>query len=287
MFGYIRPLKGELKVKEYEQYKAVYCGLCHRLKQKYGFCARFVINFDFTFLAMLLGNNDESRYEFKRCGASPFKKKRCAVQTNGLEQAADFSVILYYWKLMDTARDETLIKRLGAYCASLLLRRAYKKAKANAPAFDGMVTRCLGELRELEAARSASIDETADKFAAILRCAADETGDDNSRRIMSQLFYHVGRIIYLLDAVDDLKDDYESGLYNPLIYRFELTSPELMPEDRNAMTITLAHSQAMLASAFALLDTGTYSDVLTNIIYDGLPWVAGRVFAGTWGKTEK
>ena len=287
MFGYIRPLKGELKVKEYEQYKAVYCGLCHRLKQKYGFCARFVINFDFTFLAMLLGASGEAKYEYKRCSASPFKKKCCAVRDQGLDIAADFSVILYYWKLKDTAQDETFFKKLGAYGASLLLKRAYNKAGANAPDFDRAVIKNLQELRQLEAAQSASIDETADKFAAILCCAANYMENENDRRILSQLFYHVGRIIYLLDAVDDLKDDYKSGSYNPLIYRFELTSSELAPQDRKTMAATLAHSQAMLASAFALLDMGTYSDVIANIIYDGLPWVAGRIFAGTWGKEPR
>ena len=28
MFGYVRPFKPELRMKEYEAYKAVYCGLC-------------------------------------------------------------------------------------------------------------------------------------------------------------------------------------------------------------------------------------------------------------------
>jgi hypothetical protein len=32
MFGYVRPYRDELKVKDYELYRAVYCGLCHSLK---------------------------------------------------------------------------------------------------------------------------------------------------------------------------------------------------------------------------------------------------------------
>ena len=41
MFGYVRPYKPELKVKEYELFRAAYCGLCWSLKEKYGADAGF------------------------------------------------------------------------------------------------------------------------------------------------------------------------------------------------------------------------------------------------------
>jgi hypothetical protein len=79
MYGYIRPLKGELKVREFELFRSVYCGLCHTLKKRYGFPARFALNYDFTFLTMLLTGEDFFyRCEYRRCSASPFKKKPCA-----------------------------------------------------------------------------------------------------------------------------------------------------------------------------------------------------------------
>ena len=33
MFGYVRPFKSELLVREYDQYKAAYCQLCRALKE--------------------------------------------------------------------------------------------------------------------------------------------------------------------------------------------------------------------------------------------------------------
>lgn len=36
MFGYIVVHKPELKVREYETYRASYCGLCHSLKKQSG-----------------------------------------------------------------------------------------------------------------------------------------------------------------------------------------------------------------------------------------------------------
>ena len=35
LFGYIQPLREELKIKEFEAYKAVYCSLCKQLGKKY------------------------------------------------------------------------------------------------------------------------------------------------------------------------------------------------------------------------------------------------------------
>lgn len=53
MFGYVRPLKGEMKVREYEQYKAVYCTLCKELERHYGLLAKFALSFDITFYAVV------------------------------------------------------------------------------------------------------------------------------------------------------------------------------------------------------------------------------------------
>ena len=55
MFGYIIAEKSELRIKEYDMYKAVYCSLCKTLGKKYGVISRFTLSYDFTFLGLLLG----------------------------------------------------------------------------------------------------------------------------------------------------------------------------------------------------------------------------------------
>jgi hypothetical protein len=54
MFGYIRPLKGELKLREFEKFRACYCGLCSALGKEYGITSRLILNYDFFFLAALM-----------------------------------------------------------------------------------------------------------------------------------------------------------------------------------------------------------------------------------------
>ena len=53
VFGYIKPVKAELKVKEWEAYQGIYCGLCKQLAERYGLFARMTLNYDFVFLAVL------------------------------------------------------------------------------------------------------------------------------------------------------------------------------------------------------------------------------------------
>ena len=53
MFGYIAPLKSELKVREYEVYNAYYCAICHAVKRRYGELPRLLLSYDAVFVAML------------------------------------------------------------------------------------------------------------------------------------------------------------------------------------------------------------------------------------------
>ena len=89
MFGYIRPSKPHLSEQDEARFQSVYCGLCHELGRKYGFAARFVLNFDFTFLAILLSDAQEPECESCRCAAHPCKAQCIMAHTVALETAAD------------------------------------------------------------------------------------------------------------------------------------------------------------------------------------------------------
>ena len=76
LFGYIRASKGDLKVKEYEFYKAVYCSLCKTMGREYSPLSRFTLSYDFTFLALLnIALKDGcDAVERKHCVFNPLKK---------------------------------------------------------------------------------------------------------------------------------------------------------------------------------------------------------------------
>ena len=101
MYGYVRPPAGILSEEELERFRRMYCGLCHTLGQRYGTAARFILNYDFTYLAILLSGGDEGPSTAARCMVSPLKKRDYLCTTDALALAADESVILAYWQLRD------------------------------------------------------------------------------------------------------------------------------------------------------------------------------------------
>ena len=160
MFGYVKPLKCELKMREWEDYQAAYCGLCHTLKRRCGFFARFVVNYDFTFLALLLSGISGNVYsaERRRCVASPIRRKPVCTCDPAFDFAADASVILAWWKICDAVEDAAGVERLKARIGRRFLRGAYRRAAQRRPAFSSQVRACLDELRQLEKQRVPSLD---------------------------------------------------------------------------------------------------------------------------------
>ena len=287
MYGYVRPVKGELKVSEYERYHGVYCGLCHTLARRYGFSCRFLVNYDFTFLAMLLAGPEQPDICRRRCAAHPVRGVECPMATASLETAADMTVILGWWKLADVAADAKAPVSWACRAACGVLKRHYKRAAARQPAFAEAVEKNLRALRRLEGEDGASLDEAADKFALILRSIGEGQRTEPLRRITGELLYHLGRIIYILDAVDDLPEDVARGGYNPLLRRFDLAEGKLAPADAKTLRAGLQLSHNALAGAFALMDEGIYSGIVSNIIYLGLPAVTQAVFSGQWKASAK
>ncbi len=281
MFGYIRPLQPELKVKELEQYKACYCALCRALKENYGTPARFVLNYDFVFLAMLLWDAGEGcEYETGRCPLRPVKGKHMCKRSQTLDRCAGYSIILAYWKMRDTVSDEGFFKGLAARVSSAVIKRAYKKAAAQYPIFADTVKTKLQELSALEKLNELSMDKTADKFAQIL-CAATPESREASSRAKRQIFYHMGRWIYILDAANDISDDIKSGNYNPIVARYGLVDGEISAEIKNELRVTLKHSENLITSAYELLPENYWVGIIRNILYLGMPFMCDGVLEGT------
>ena len=283
MFGYVRPVRDELKVRTLRDYEAVYCGLCRSMGRGSGLVARCFLSYDMVFLAMLLTPEETMVSGLCRCPARLWCRRKPCVGMRGVDHAADVGVILSYWKLRDTVSDGGFWRRQGARLLSLLLRRGYRRAAGRLPGFDREMRSCLDELHQLEQARSPSIDRTADAFARILQAAAPPRGDPARDRALRQLLYHVGRWIYLLDAWDDRTEDRKSGAYNPILCRF----PDHVEENREYLRTTLRHSRNLAASAMGLLELGRWEEAVNNIVYLGLPAVEELVFSERWSAAKK
>ena len=162
----------------------------------------------------------------------------------------------------------------------LIFKRAYEAAAAARPDFDAAVRERLRELHDLERENCASLDRPADTFARLLSAAADGIKNPIRRRVLEQIFYHLGRWIYLIDAADDLKRDAKTGGYNPVALRFGLRDGVWTPEARRQFSDTLDHSIHMMATAFELWDFGPWREILQATIYQGLFQIGRAVLDG-------
>ncbi|MBQ3356558.1 MAG: hypothetical protein IJG45_05510 [Oscillospiraceae bacterium] len=284
MFGYVLPRRDKLSEAENDRYRAAYCGLCRCLKERYGFRARFLVNYDMTFLYFLLQEGQAKQPERCFCPAKPFCKKDCLPPDGVMDYAADMTVLLSCWKLRDARHDDGFFKRMAAGFCLRLYKRAFQKASAARGKENCVFAEQLARLSSLEEQRCESIDRAADAFATLLKACAGYHADENLRRMKELLLYHVGRFLYLTDALEDLPKDNRTGAYNPLRYRYRLQDGALTQADREQFMETVDASISMAASALELLPETADRAILHNIIYNGLPAVLHSVADGSFRK---
>ncbi len=286
MFGYVLPRKDKLSEEQKKRYGAAYCGLCHSLKENYGFKARFLVNYDITFLYFLLQEGESKIPEQCACPARPFCRKPCLPRDEVMDYGADMTLLLSYWKLRDARQDGGFFRRLGAGLGLWLYKKDYKKAAGRQKEADEAFSRELEKLQGLEKGKCPSLDRPADAFACLLKvCARGK--NEAEKRAREFLLYHVGRYLYLVDALEDLPKDVKKDSYNPLRYRYELRDCQLSPEDKTQLLQSIDASISMAASAYELLPRSADSEILENIIYYGLPAVLNSVAQGSFRKRGK
>lgn len=272
MFGYVRIFKPELKMGEYDHYKGVYCTLCKRLGKRYGTVARLTLSYDFTFVALIYAALADSCTGWKkgRCVYNPLKKCLYCGETAAVDTAADYAMLLLYYKLCDNVADESGFKRFGARLLRGLLSRAHKKAAALHPDEEEWVKTYLARQQELET-RTVSTDEAAEPTAVLTgKLLSSKATEEKTRRVLDRLGYCIGRFVYLADAADDLEKDRKKGGFNPLLPLYEKEGQAAVNAFVQAsLTGTVSEAKA----AYELLEIRRFDGVLRNILWQGLPAV--------------
>ncbi|NJP40742.1 hypothetical protein HCH52_06715 [Oscillospiraceae bacterium HV4-5-C5C] len=150
MYGNVRPLKEELKIREYNLYRGYYCGLCQAIRLNYGQLPRLSLSYDLTFMAIFLHALQPAQPEWAQvsCLVHP-RKKRPSVQSDpGLDYSAAVSVLLAEAKLQDNIQDGE--SRLLNQAIKLIWQRAAAAAKKRYPLAWERIQRHLSELNAAE-----------------------------------------------------------------------------------------------------------------------------------------
>ncbi len=283
MLGYVKTESQELRMREYHYYRALYCGLCHRMGKCTGQCSRFTLSYDFVFLAAvrLSLTGEQVTVKKQRCFLHPFRPRLTVQKCNALDFCADASALLVYHKILDDLDDERGIKKLRARLSRSLLSRAYKRAKKRYPTLDKTIAAQLAKLSEYEADTHADLgaDALAEQFGLLMQAVFAEGLTDTNARIAATIGRAVGHWIYLADAADDFEEDQKRGRFNPYLRVFGD-----FPTDADWENLRLALT-ALLCEAergFLLIDSypaPELQEILSNILYLGLPQAADKIHA--------
>ncbi len=98
---------------------------------------------------------------------------------------------------------------------------------------------------------------------------------DDPRQLLARIGYHMGKSIYLIDAVDDIEENIRSGTYNPLLFRFSYdkdaeTTEEFRRRIEPDLRFNLYHYLAELSNYTNSLDIKKNNGIIDNVIYLGL-----------------
>ena len=271
MFGYVTAYKPELKIKDYEAYKGVYCTLCKEMGKEYGLLSRFLLSYDGAFYVLYkMGiRNEKTNAEQSRCTFNPCKKcLKITCDSDIYKTASAITVILAYFKLKDNLNDSKTFKKLFLYFLLPYFVLLKNKAIKKHPEVYETIEKGMQEQFEVEKDNEISLDKSAHSSAKMLSWlfSFGECGEIAEK---SQKFgYHLGRVVYFLDAYDDYKDDIKSDSFNPF------KASQNIEEDAK---ISIRLSIGELTNIMQEISFNKVTSIIENIIYDGLNYQLERI----------
>ena len=219
MFGFLTARTDLLDEERTARYKACYCGLCRSLRSRRGLSAALTLNFDMSFLVLLLSSlyEPEEKGGSDPCIAHPFGERGWFSSEIG-DYAADMNVALGYLKCLDNWRDDG---SLLSVAEAGLLRRAWNEIRGEYPRQCRAMEDSIRTLSEIERENREAPDEAAAAFGALMG-ELFVLRDDRWSASLRAMGDALGRFLYIMDACVDLGADTARNRYNPFRRRYGL-----------------------------------------------------------------
>lgn len=264
MFGYININKKQLSEDDYHTYQSYYCGLCQTLKKNCGARGQMLLNYDMTFLIVLLTGlyepQDEQSETFT-CAVHPAKKRKCCINAI-TDYAADMNIILAYHNLVDDWKDD---KNYAKKKIAELIKADYDAAAKRNPRQAEAVEKYMEKLAAYEESQERNIDLvaglTGEMLGEVFAWKQDEWYDE-----IKTLGMYMGKFIYMMDAYEDLEKDEKSNSYNPLLFLKEEHGDNFETLCRLMMTSLMSEC----AKSFERLPILLHAEILRNVLYSGV-----------------
>lgn len=292
MFGYVKPDKDNLLVKDLALYKATYCGLCAIIKKNVSFILPLTLSYDFVFLAMVRSALAKEKCSITkgRCKYNPLKRCAYSVCEKETLYTAESALILTTLKLEDDIadKDSSFLKKIGVSIFHRYLSGKLKKLLKRNSEYKGLVDSLrlkLKELRALENTNSTELDLACGIFGDIMAEITSFGFDNTTGTLAREIGSSIGRYIYLADAVDDYKKDEKTGAYNPLIAAYGSSEGVKSNLKEIDVAFSMFAKRAVLASE--LLDDSEYSRIINNVVSQGIGAEAYRIMTKKGDKNDR
>ena len=278
MFGYIKPYKPNLRLKDITKYSNFYCALCDQLKKDYGFASRFILNYDITFLLLLLNHFDDNETKNRkfRCPYNLFKIKKVRLSAGALQYSAFINYWLVTEKLLDDYNDDNSF--LKAILRKILISK--RNFKIRQYTYEDKVKKLSSLLHqvyqsETNITNSLEFDRLTNSFGEFF---AEIFFVDNitfhKEDLFRKLLFQIGKWIYIIDAYDDFEKDKKKNRFNLLYSLSENDKMEKEEAFEKTFSIhlqlkhkidTLLHDLEDVLNDECLLNILTYG--LDNVFY--------------------
>ena len=262
MFGFVEANTKALSEAQLHRYRGAYCGLCRELKLRHGSISRMTLNYDMTFLVLLLSSmyEPEEQGGEGRCLAHPIHR-RMWWRNRFTAYAADMNVALAYYNCMDDWADD---KKVLSLAEAKLLESHYQRVAKQWPMQCDAIETCMRELREIETDETSAPDAAVNSFGKLMgvlfSVEKDPVWEDEFRNFGESL----GRFIYVMDACVDYAKDKKRGNYNPLL----AMQGEDMTEEEKLMLLKVLIGEC--TARFERLPLVQDVEILRSVLYSGV-----------------
>lgn len=279
MFGYVRADTPYLYIKDDNLYRAMYCGVCKGIGQVCGQAARMGLSYDVTFLSVILHNiaGVDVKIEKSHCLTHCIRTRQMAEVDELTRRLGALNTALVYYKYTDDIQDGD--KGRGK---RLWFKRGFQKVKQKYPEIERIVRENLANQEKVEKAKTESLDRAADATANMLAEFSDYALGEKKTSATHNLFYAVGKWIYLIDALDDYDKDVKKGAYNPFALAFQATCKKELLEGKSGEDVRYAFHALFfdIRENLSQIHFHFNRDLSDNILLRGLPATTKRVMEG-------
>ncbi len=275
MFGYVRYDMPNLYIKDFMLYKAMYCGLCKGIGASCGQAARMGLSYDMAFLSALLHNmcGKDIRVEKQHCFEHMIVRQPIAAVDELTEELGALNTVLIYYKLTDDIEDEN--RGRGK---RLWFRRGFKRAEKRYPELVRIVDGNMRAQAAREKEKTPSPDIAADATANMMRELSDYFLKEKKSEATAELFYALGKWIYLIDALDDYDKDKKKGSYNPFVLSYgSADKKSLIAEHGEDLSFLFRTTFYAMRESLSGTEFSFNRDLTDNIILRGIPAETARV----------